>query len=67
MEILSSRILLHLVNLDRSRRFHRDVWGLAVYREFWPTADPAVVFFLRIIRFAAASDSQDREAGGAGC
>ena len=38
VEILSSRILLHFVNLDRSRRFYRDVWGLAVYREFGPSA-----------------------------
>jgi catechol 2,3-dioxygenase-like lactoylglutathione lyase family enzyme len=46
MEILSSRILLRPVDLDRSRRFYRDVLGLAVYREFGPTADPGVVFFL---------------------
>jgi catechol 2,3-dioxygenase-like lactoylglutathione lyase family enzyme len=46
MEILSSRILLRPVDLDRSRRFYRDVLGLAVYREFGPAADPGVVFFL---------------------
>ena len=46
MEILSSRILLRPVDLDRSRRFYRDVLGLAVYREFGPAADPAMVFFL---------------------
>ena len=46
MEILSSRILLRPADLDRSRRFYRDVLGLAVYREFGPAADPAVVFFL---------------------
>ena len=46
MEILSSRILLRPANLDLSRRFYRDVLGLAVYREFGPEADPAVVFFL---------------------
>ncbi len=46
MEILSSRILLRPVNLDRSRRFYRDVLGLAVYREFGPATDPGVVFFL---------------------
>jgi catechol 2,3-dioxygenase-like lactoylglutathione lyase family enzyme len=46
VEILSSRILLRPANLDRSRRFYRDVLGLAVYREFGPAADPAVVFFL---------------------
>jgi predicted enzyme related to lactoylglutathione lyase len=46
VEILSSRILLRPVDLDRSRRFYRDVLGLAVYREFGPAADPAMVFFL---------------------
>lgn len=46
MEILSSRILVRPVDLDRSRRFYRDVLGLAVYREFGPPADPSVVFFL---------------------
>jgi len=46
MEVLSSRILLRPADLDRSRRFYRDVLGLAIYREFGPPADPAVVFFL---------------------
>ena len=46
MEILSSRILLRPADLGRSRRFYRDVLGLAVYREFGPAADPGVVFFL---------------------
>ena len=46
MEVLSSRILLRPSDLDRSRRFYRDVLGLAVYREFGPPDDPGVVFFL---------------------
>ena len=46
MEVLSSRILVRPVDPDRSRRFYRDVLGLAVYREFGPAADPGVVFFL---------------------
>jgi catechol 2,3-dioxygenase-like lactoylglutathione lyase family enzyme len=46
MEVLSSRILLRPSDPDRSRRFYRDVLGLAVYREFGPTEDPGVVFFL---------------------
>ncbi len=46
MEVLSSRILLRPADLDRSRRFSRDVLGLAVYREFGLADDPAVVFFL---------------------
>jgi predicted enzyme related to lactoylglutathione lyase len=46
MEVLSSRILLRPADLDRSRRFYRDVLGLAIYREFGPPADPGLVFFL---------------------
>ncbi len=46
MEVLSSRILLRPVDPGRSRRFYRDVPGLAVYRESGPAADPGVVFFL---------------------
>jgi catechol 2,3-dioxygenase-like lactoylglutathione lyase family enzyme len=38
--------MLRPADLDRSRRFYRDVLGLAVYREFGPADDPAVVFFL---------------------
>ena len=32
--------------LDRSRRFYRDLLGLAIYREFGPPDDPGLVFFL---------------------
>ena len=46
MDVLSSRILLRPSDLDRSRRFYRDVLGLAVYREFGPADDPGTVFFL---------------------
>ena len=46
MEVLSSRVLLRPVDRDRSRRFYRDVLGLAVCREFGPADDPGVVFFL---------------------
>jgi catechol 2,3-dioxygenase-like lactoylglutathione lyase family enzyme len=46
VEVLGSRILLRPADLDRSRRFYRDVLGLAVYREFGPSDDPAIVFFL---------------------
>ena len=45
MDILGSRILLRPGDLDRSRRFYRDVLGLTVYREFGPPDDPGVVFF----------------------
>ena len=46
MDVLSSRILVRPSDLDRSRRFYRDVLGLAIYREFGPADDPGVVFFL---------------------
>ena len=46
MDVLSSRIILRPSDLDRSRRFYRDVLGLAIYREFGPPGDPGVVFFL---------------------
>ena len=45
MDVLSSRILLRPSDLDRSRRFYRDVLGLAVYRAFGPPEDPGMVFF----------------------
>lgn len=46
MEVLSSRILIRPADPGRSRRFYRDVLGLAVCREFGPPDDPGVVFFL---------------------
>jgi catechol 2,3-dioxygenase-like lactoylglutathione lyase family enzyme len=46
VDVLSSRILLRPSDLDRSRRFYRDLLGLAIYREFGPPGDPGVVFFL---------------------
>jgi len=46
VDVLSSRILLRPADLGRSRRFYRDVLGLAVYREFGSPGNPGVVFFL---------------------
>jgi len=46
MDVLSSRILLRPTDPARSRRFYRDVLGLAVAREFGSPADPGMVFFL---------------------
>jgi catechol 2,3-dioxygenase-like lactoylglutathione lyase family enzyme len=46
VDVRSSRILVRPGDLDRSRRFYRDVLGLAIYREFGPPEDPGVVFFL---------------------
>ena len=44
--MLSSRILIRPTDSAASRRFYRDILGLAVYREFGDAADPGVVFFL---------------------
>jgi predicted enzyme related to lactoylglutathione lyase len=46
VEILSSRVLLRPADLASSLHFYRDVLGLAVYREFGPSASPGMVFFL---------------------
>jgi predicted enzyme related to lactoylglutathione lyase len=46
MEILSSRILLHPTDLDRSLRFYEQTIGLAIYREWGTGASRGVVFFL---------------------
>ena len=45
MDVLSSRILPRPGDLDRSRRFYRDLLGLAICREFGPPDDPGLVFF----------------------
>jgi catechol 2,3-dioxygenase-like lactoylglutathione lyase family enzyme len=46
MEVLASRLLLHPVDVERSRQFYRDVLGLPVFREYGDPADPGVVFFI---------------------
>jgi len=46
MEVLSSRILLHPSELQRSHRFYRDMLGLAIYRQFGTEDAPGLVFFL---------------------
>jgi len=46
MEVLSSRILLHPTNLQRSHRFYRDTLGLAILREFGSHETRGIVFFL---------------------
>ena len=46
MDVLSSRVLLRPSDPERSRRFYRDVLGLAVAREFGPRDAPGTVFFL---------------------
>jgi len=46
VDVLSSRILLRPSDLGRSRRFYRDVLGLAIYREFGSPGDPGMLFFI---------------------
>ena len=46
MEILSSRILLHPTDVDRSLRFYEQTVRLAIYREWGEGASRGVVFFL---------------------
>jgi catechol 2,3-dioxygenase-like lactoylglutathione lyase family enzyme len=46
MDVLASRVLLRPTELERGRRFYRDVLGLAVYREFGDATHGGVVFFL---------------------
>jgi catechol 2,3-dioxygenase-like lactoylglutathione lyase family enzyme len=46
MEVLSSRVLLRPVDLERSIAWYRDVLGLAIYREFGEPPHRGVVFFI---------------------
>jgi catechol 2,3-dioxygenase-like lactoylglutathione lyase family enzyme len=46
MDVLSSRVLLHPTDPERSRVFYRDALGLAIYREFGGGPDRGTVFFL---------------------
>jgi catechol 2,3-dioxygenase-like lactoylglutathione lyase family enzyme len=46
MDVLSSRVLLHPTDPERSRVFYRDTLGLAIYREFGSGPERGTVFFL---------------------
>jgi catechol 2,3-dioxygenase-like lactoylglutathione lyase family enzyme len=46
MDVLSSRLLLHPTDPERSRVFYREMLGLAIYREFGSGPDRGTVFFL---------------------
>ena len=63
MDVLSSRILLRPTDLARSRRFYRDVLGLAVAREFGSPADPGMVFFLGSGFLEVSGHAADRPGG----
>jgi hypothetical protein len=45
MDVLSSRVLLHPTDPERSRVFYRDTLGLAIYREFGSGPERGTVFF----------------------
>jgi predicted enzyme related to lactoylglutathione lyase len=63
VDVLSSRILLRPSDLGRSRRFYRDVLGLAVYREFGPADDPGMVFFLGQGLLEVSGQAADSQGG----
>ena len=46
MEVLSGRIILRPVDLERSLRFYGETLGLRVYREYGSGDDRGVVFFI---------------------
>jgi catechol 2,3-dioxygenase-like lactoylglutathione lyase family enzyme len=46
MEVLSSRVILRPVDLERSLRFYGETLGLHVYREYGSGAERGVVFFI---------------------
>lgn len=61
MEVLTSRVILRPIDLERSLRFYGDTLGLHVYREYGAGRDRGVVFFLgggflEITGHAPASD-----------
>jgi catechol 2,3-dioxygenase-like lactoylglutathione lyase family enzyme len=46
MEVLSSRVIVRPVDLERSLRFYGETLGLAIYREYGEGRSRGVVFFL---------------------
>jgi predicted enzyme related to lactoylglutathione lyase len=46
MEVLSSRVLVHPTDFERSFRFYAETLGLHVYREWSSGSTRGVVFFL---------------------
>jgi catechol 2,3-dioxygenase-like lactoylglutathione lyase family enzyme len=64
MEVLSSRVLVHPTDLERSRAFYRDALGLAIYREFGTGADRGTVFFLGGGFLELSGHAEEPPAGG---
>jgi catechol 2,3-dioxygenase-like lactoylglutathione lyase family enzyme len=69
MDVLSSRVLLHPTDRERSRAFYRDTLGLAIYREFGSEPDRGTVFFLGAGSWScrAALPRRQHRAWGCGC
>lgn len=59
LEVLSSRVLLRPVDLDRSVAFYRDTLGLPIFREFGEPPYYGVVFFTGngLLELSGRSDS----------
>lgn len=59
MEVLSSRVLLRPVDLERSLAFYGQTLSLAVYREFGAGEERGVVYFLGGGLLEVSGRSQD--------
>ncbi len=66
MEVLSSRVLLRPVDLERSLRFYGETLGLHVFREYGEGDSRGVVFFLGggFLELSGSADPGDRDAVG---
>lgn len=50
IDVLASRVLLQPIEFERTRRFYRDILGLAVSREFGAATHRGVVLFGLAVR-----------------
>ena len=66
MEVLSSRVLLRPVDLERSIAFYRDTLGLHIFREYGAGDSRGVVFFVGggFLELSGSSDAGPRDAVG---
>ena len=66
MEVLSSRVLLHPIDFERSFRFYAENLGLYVYREWSSGSTRGVVFFLGGGFLELSGSSSTRTSEGVG-
>ena len=66
MEVLSSRVLVHPVDFERSLRFYAENLGLHVYREWGSGSTKGVVFFIGggFLELSGSSDTGASESVG---